>query len=305
MVVDFTASWCGPCQRMAPVFEGLVAEFPQATFCKVDVDENPETAQECGVRALPTFLLYKDEAQVAKLEGADEAGLRAAIEQHVNTIDRFAGAGHRLGSTEAGGPSTRLAPASQLVGLAVGQTPEEAARVAERQKRLAALERRGLVGGGTSAGGVAPSPSVPSSPLPTPMPQTAAGPGAGPAMGLAPPRMPPRDTDTDEDTMLAAALALSMSDDSSSVGPHSPWPPPPTAPPPAALPPAAPPPAAAQRGVTDGMRPVHSAGLTYEREIDLMVSMGFGNMEQNRMLLVAANGHVERAIEMLLPASID
>ena len=55
-VVDFTATWCGPCQRVAPVYEQLAAQFAtKMVFLKVDVDQNQETAQKCGVRAMPTF----------------------------------------------------------------------------------------------------------------------------------------------------------------------------------------------------------------------------------------------------------
>ena len=53
VVVDFTATWCGPCQRIAPLYAQLASEFPQAEFIKVDVDENQETAQACQVSSAP------------------------------------------------------------------------------------------------------------------------------------------------------------------------------------------------------------------------------------------------------------
>merc|ERR1712023_434740 len=60
VVVDFTATWCGPCQRIAPVFQKLAEEMPDVVFVKVDVDENEETAGECGIQAMPTFQYYKN-----------------------------------------------------------------------------------------------------------------------------------------------------------------------------------------------------------------------------------------------------
>merc|ERR1712230_83825 len=59
VVVDFTATWCGPCQRIAPVFAKLAEEMPDVVFVKVDVDENDETASACGIQSMPTFQFYK------------------------------------------------------------------------------------------------------------------------------------------------------------------------------------------------------------------------------------------------------
>merc|ERR1712006_49985 len=59
VVIDFTATWCGPCQRIAPVFVKLAEEMPDVVFVKVDVDENEETAGSCGISCVPTFQFYK------------------------------------------------------------------------------------------------------------------------------------------------------------------------------------------------------------------------------------------------------
>ena len=93
--VDFTATWCGPCQRIGPIFEALANEFPQACFVKVDVDENQETSRACGVRAMPTFQTFVKKNKVDDLTGADEAGLRAMVIKHAGS--KFVGAGHTLG----------------------------------------------------------------------------------------------------------------------------------------------------------------------------------------------------------------
>ena len=81
VVVDFTATWCGPCQRIAPVFAKLAEEMPDIVFVKVDVDENEETAGACGIQAMPTFQFYKTGAKAHEFSGASEEKIREAIEK--------------------------------------------------------------------------------------------------------------------------------------------------------------------------------------------------------------------------------
>ena len=75
LVIDFTATWCGPCQQIGPVFVGLVAKYPELVLKKLDVDANAEGAQEAEVDCMPTFKVYKNGKEVDKLEGADNRGL--------------------------------------------------------------------------------------------------------------------------------------------------------------------------------------------------------------------------------------
>eukprot|EP00465_Bigelowiella_longifila_P004649 CAMPEP_0185258104 /NCGR_PEP_ID=MMETSP1359-20130426/7085_1 /TAXON_ID=552665 /ORGANISM="Bigelowiella longifila, Strain CCMP242" /LENGTH=126 /DNA_ID=CAMNT_0027843467 /DNA_START=288 /DNA_END=668 /DNA_ORIENTATION=+ len=81
VVVDFTATWCGPCKRIAPVFEQL-AEKNKAgcVFYKVDVDENDEVAQEQGVSSMPTFFFFKQGKKIGQSVGALEETLVKALE---------------------------------------------------------------------------------------------------------------------------------------------------------------------------------------------------------------------------------
>lgn len=58
--------------------------YPSARFFKVDVDEIPDVAQEAGIRAMPTFLLFKDGEKVGEVVGANPKALQAAIEKEVN-----------------------------------------------------------------------------------------------------------------------------------------------------------------------------------------------------------------------------
>ena len=74
-VLYFTASWCGPCKMIAPHVEQLADRNPNTNFYKIDVDEFEELTAEAGVSCMPTFLVYKNNAQVGMLEGADPNAL--------------------------------------------------------------------------------------------------------------------------------------------------------------------------------------------------------------------------------------
>ncbi|KAF4662296.1 hypothetical protein FOL47_006318 [Perkinsus chesapeaki] len=80
VVVDYFATWCGPCMMMKPKFEAMAKEFDgKAIFVKVDVDESEEVAEKAGIQVLPTFMLYKGGNKVAEMSGASDAKLRDLV----------------------------------------------------------------------------------------------------------------------------------------------------------------------------------------------------------------------------------
>lgn len=78
-MVDFYATWCGPCRFIAPKLDEFSGKYKDAFFIKVDVDELGDVAAQVGVQAMPTFKIYKDGKEFKEVIGADANKLEAAI----------------------------------------------------------------------------------------------------------------------------------------------------------------------------------------------------------------------------------
>ncbi len=82
VLIDFWADWCGPCKRFAPVFEKVSGENPDATFAKVDTEDQQELAAQYGVTSIPTLVVYRDGIPVFGQPGAlPEAALTDILSQ--------------------------------------------------------------------------------------------------------------------------------------------------------------------------------------------------------------------------------
>jgi thioredoxin 1 len=82
-VIDFWASWCGPCQALAPVLEELSVEMKdKLKFAKINVDENNDTASKFRIRNIPCLIVFKNKEEVGRVLGHKEKKeLKAELEK--------------------------------------------------------------------------------------------------------------------------------------------------------------------------------------------------------------------------------
>lgn len=161
VVVDFTATWCGPCRMIAPVFAALADEYAgRALFLKVDVDAASDVSSFCSVSSMPTFHGYKAANIVFNFSGADRDQLTSEVARHAPSAAEaspFSGAGQSLG----GGP-----PKVDWDYV----SPEDR----RKQAAAAAAARFGAAGASASADKPAQPASEPTKPAPKPPSKAAA-----------------------------------------------------------------------------------------------------------------------------------
>ena len=85
VLIDFWAEWCGPCKMIAPILDEAADEFAdRLSVVKLNIDENPNTAQKFGIRSIPTLMLFKDGAVHAQKLGAmSKSQLTAFLETNL------------------------------------------------------------------------------------------------------------------------------------------------------------------------------------------------------------------------------
>ena len=88
IIIDFWASWCGPCKMMAPVFEKVSKEYEgKLTFAKLDTQAEPELTQNFSIQGIPCLIVVKDGKEVDRIVGFNpEPDLKAAIDSIVEKL---------------------------------------------------------------------------------------------------------------------------------------------------------------------------------------------------------------------------
>ena len=87
VLVDFWASWCGPCRMFGPVFEAASEEHPDLTFAKVDTEAEQELAAALGIMSIPTLMVFRDQVLLYAQPGALPAPALADLITQVRALD--------------------------------------------------------------------------------------------------------------------------------------------------------------------------------------------------------------------------
>ncbi|KAH0838054.1 thioredoxin-like protein [Lanmaoa asiatica] len=131
-VIDFHATWCGPCHAIAPTFEALAKQYPNVNFVKCDVDAARDVASAYRVSAMwvvpspiyrrsdltlrPTFIFLQGSKQIHTIRGADRTGLQNAVKRFASSssTSAFSGPGHTLAGGSPPATNDLAATASSI-----------------------------------------------------------------------------------------------------------------------------------------------------------------------------------------------
>ena len=90
VLVDFWAEWCAPCRMLAPTVSAVAENYEEtATVVKLNVDDNPSTAQRYGIKGIPTLILFRDGKEVERVVGAtSKESISKMIDKHVSMVTK-------------------------------------------------------------------------------------------------------------------------------------------------------------------------------------------------------------------------
>ncbi|XP_047176775.1 TPR repeat-containing thioredoxin TDX isoform X1 [Vigna umbellata] len=85
-ILYFTATWCGPCRFISPIYTSLAEKHPKVVFLKIDIDEARDVAASWNIRSVPTFFFVKNGKEVDSVVGADKSTIERKIAQHAGSL---------------------------------------------------------------------------------------------------------------------------------------------------------------------------------------------------------------------------